>query len=54
MIKGWIHYDGNIAGKADLRKRALNQVFYILNFGICGNIQVEAGSPVDLELARMA
>lgn len=54
MLKGWIHYDGNLAGKADLRKSALNQVFYILNVGICGNIQVEAGSPVALELAGMA
>ena len=54
MLQGWIHYDGNIAGKAVLRKRVVNQVFYILNVGICGNIQVEAGSPVALELARMA
>ena len=54
MLKGWILYDGNIAGKAGLRKRVVNQVFYILNVGICGNIQVEAGSPVALELARMA
>lgn len=54
MLKVLIHYDGNIAGKADLRKRVVNQVFYILNVGICGDIQVEAGSPVALELVRMA
>ena len=34
-----------------MRKRVVNQVFYILNVRICGNIQVEAAGPVALELA---